>query len=202
MKQEMNSAFNTRTLLLNIVFFLGTFSMNYACANEEMWDKLAEGGKIVLMRHASVEKEDEKGHSLLRDSSCKKERNLSNKGKHEARIIGEKFRARNILISEVHHSPFCRTTDTAIIAFGSGTPADLLSLLAVLEPDDAADQTERLSRFIGSYTGEGNLVLITHEPNIRAISFELLKYSDFLVLQPEGGDEFEELGVVRWEDSD
>jgi len=27
------------------------------------------------------------------------------------------------------------------------------------------------------------------------------EYSDFLVLQPVGGDKFEEIGVVRWEAS-
>lgn len=49
-----------------------------------------------------------------------------------------------------------------------------------------------------AYTGAGNLVLITHEPNVNAVSFEMMGHSDFLVLQPLGGSEFEELGVVRF----
>ena len=197
----MNSVLDLRALLVSIVFSHGIFSTNYTYANDEMWKKLAEGGKVVLMRHAAVKIGPGKGDSLLRDPSCQKERNLSNEGKHEARIIGERFREHNILISKVCHSPFCRTTDTARIAFGDAAPADFLSLLEILGSDEAVNQTERLNRVIGSYIGEGNLILITHDPNIRAVSFELLEHSDFLVLQPEGGDEFEELGVVRWDDS-
>ena len=198
---KMNSVLHFRALIVNVVFSFGMFGVNCTYANEEMWDKLAKGGKVILMRHASVDTGPGKGDYLLRDPSCQKERNLSNQGKHEARIVGERFRKHNILISKVHYSPFCRTTDTAKLAFSGGTPADFLSLLEILGPDEAADQTERLNRIISSYVGEGNLILITHEPNIRAISFELLKHSDFLVLQPEGGEEFEELGVVRWDNS-
>ena len=51
---------------------------------------------------------------------------------------------------------------------------------------------------LGSYSDEGNLVLVTHEPNISAVSFELVKHLDFLVIEPKGGSEFEELGVVRF----
>jgi hypothetical protein len=62
-------------------------------------------------------------------------------------------------------------------------------------------QTKQLNQIIGSYAGKENLILITHAPNINAVSFELIKQSDFLVLQPLGADKFEELGVVRWEAS-
>ena len=55
-------------------------------------------------------------------------------------------------------------------------------------------------KLVGSYTGEGNLILITHQPNIRAVSFELLKHLDFLVVEPTGGTDFEELGVIRFSD--
>jgi len=76
--------------------------------------------------------------------------------------------------------------------------AGYLSLLEILGPDEAAAQTRELSQVIGGSTGAGNLVLITHESNINAVSFEMMKPSDFLVLQLNGGCEFEELGVVRW----
>ena len=171
--------------------------MNPAHANDEMWQKLAEGGKVVLMRHAAVRVGPGSGNSLLRDPTCEKERNLSAGGQRQAREIGRQFHERNIPVSEVRHSPFCRTADTARIAFAQGAPARYLSLLEILGPEEAAAQTRALSQVIGGYTGAGNLVLVSHEPNINAVSFETMKHADFLVLQPRGGSEFEELGVVR-----
>lgn len=155
----------------------------------------------MLMRHGAVKQGPGYGNSLVRDPSCKTERNLSSEGEHQARVIGERFRERNIPIHEVRHSPFCRTSDTARIAFGNGIPAEYLSLLEILGPKEAAAQTAQLNQTIGSYVGKGNLVLITHEPNINAISFETMGHADFLVLQPKGGDKFDELGVVSWNES-
>lgn len=166
-------------------------------ADDALWTKLAEGGKVVLMRHASVVAGRDGGNSLLHDPSCKKERNLSDEGRQEAKTIGERFRARNIPVDYVRYSPYCRTAETARIAFGTGSEADFLSLLEVLPPDAASAQTAKLNEIIGSYAGKGNLVLVTHEPNINAVSFEMMKPADFIVLQPKGSSNFEELGVVR-----
>ena len=169
-----------------------------ARANEELWAALNTGGKVVLMRHARVEHGPEAGSPLVRDPSCRRERNLSDEGRRDAQLIGRRFAEHGIAISDVFHSPFCRTTETAHLAFGKASPAQYLSLLEILEASEAARQTQSLSRVIGSYSGSGNLVLVTHEPNIGAVSFELMKHLDFLVVEPNGGSEFEELGVVRF----
>jgi len=193
----MTRLFNTRILLTAGLFIAGTAGAVPVFANEALWQQLAEGGKVVLMRHGALKTGRGNGNSLLRDPSCKKERNLSSEGETQARAVGNRFRARNIPIADVRHSPYCRTTDTARIAFGTASPADYLSLLEVLGPDEAAAQNQALSHVIGGHTGAGNLILVTHEPNISAVSFELMKPADFLVLQPQGGNAYEELGVIR-----
>lgn len=194
----MTSVFDVRALFAGGTFLAAMIGTHPAQANDAAWKSLAEGGKVVLMRHAAVNTGRGQGDSLLRDPSCKQERNLSSGGERAAAEVGKQFRERNIPVSEVRHSPFCRTADTARIAFGQGVPAAYLSLLEILGPDEAAAQTRALSAVIGGYTGAGNLVLITHEPNLNAVSFEMMKPSDFLVLRPLGGSEFEELGIVRW----
>ena len=155
---------------------------------------------VVLMLHGSVLPGKANGNPLLRDPSCKKERMLSNTGIHESQLAGDIFRERKIPISEVRFSPFCRTSDTAKIAFRMGTPAEYLSLIEILSPEEASTQIARLNKIIGSYTGKGNLVLITHKPNISAISFETIGTLQFLVMQPKGGSEYEELGAVSLND--
>ena len=188
-----------RVLLACVMYGAGMAGTPAAGANEAAWQKLAEGGKVVLMRHGAVRSGPGQGKSLLRDPTCKRERNLSGEGEAQARRIGEAFRARNIPVAAVHHSPFCRTADTARLAFAGGAPADYLSLRENLGAEAAAAQTRALSAVIGSYAGTGNLILVTHEPNINAVSFELMRHADFLVLQPLGGSDFEEVGVVRWD---
>lgn len=194
----MNTALVPRTSLAAVLLMAGFLAAPALHADEALWARLAEGGKVVLMRHASVVEGRNGGNPLLRDPTCKSERMLSDQGRREARTLGERFRARNIAIEAVRHSPYCRAADTARIAFGDGRETAYLSLLEVLSAEVQAAHTAELNRIIGAHAGRGTLVLITHEPNINAVSFEMIGHSDFLVLQPKGGGEFEELGVVRW----
>jgi phosphohistidine phosphatase SixA len=173
-------------------------STQAASADQTLWAALDQGGKVVLIRHAQVVSGPDAGNPLQRDPSCESERMLSTDGKQNAQLLGRQFSQRGIPIDEVLHSPYCRTTDTARLAFGEARAEQYLSLLEVLEAEAAQQQTQTLSQVIGSYAGEGNLVLVSHEPNIRAVSFELMKHLDILVIEPLGGTEFEELGVIRF----
>jgi phosphohistidine phosphatase SixA len=121
-------------------------------------------------------------------------------GRRQAREIGSRFAEHQVPVSQAFHSPFCRTAETARLAFGEVNPVRYLSLLEILKPDEAERQTLAFSQIIGSYSGSGNLVLVTHEPNISAVSFELLKHLDLLIIEPRGGSEFEEMGVIRFSD--
>jgi len=186
------------TLSAYCLFLLLISFANNSIANNALWDSLKAGGKVILMRHAPVEQGSVYGNPLLRDPSCKNERNISNEGRHKTRLLAKKFREYNIPVSKVLHSPFCRTTDTAKIAFGNTKAADYISLIEILDPQAQAKQTEILNQVISSYANKGNLILVTHQPNINAISFELLKHLDILVIKPTGDGEFEELGVIKF----
>ena len=187
---------HTLTILLS-AFLLALPTAN-AAANNELWSALQEGGKVVLMRHAPVERDSGKGDPLLRDPSCLNERNLSQQGRQDAERLGMQFKQRDIPITEALHSPYCRTTDTARLAFGDARPVEYLSLLEVLGHDEASKRTAMLEEVIAAHSGPGNLVLVTHEPNINAVSFETVRHLDAVVFEPGGGDGYEELGVIRF----
>lgn len=180
-----------------ILFFIFSFQSSVCFSDTEgkIWKKLKTGGLVVLMRHASVRKDN---NPLLRDPSCLKERNLSEKGKKEAFKIGEKFSAKGVSIEMVLTSPYCRTTETAKNAFGRSQPVEFLSVLEAFPQKQAEAYTEQLMKRIGSYSGSGNLVLVTHGPNINAVSFDPVEIGAFLVLQPKGGQEFEEIGKINF----
>lgn len=169
-------------------------SLCFSGAEENIWKQLKRGGLVVLMRHTTTVKEN---NPLLRDSSCLKERNLSEKGKEEAARIGEYFTAKGVLVNKVLTSPYCRTTETGNIAFNKVEPAEFLVVLEALPQKQAETNIEILQQKIASYSGSGNLVLITHGPNINAISFESVEMGAFLVLKPMGNHEFEEVGKIN-----
>lgn len=169
-------------------------SLSFADTEKQIWEKLKVGGLVVLMRHTTTLKEN---NPLLLDPSCAKERKLSDKGKKEAARIGESFTAKGVLISKVLSSPYCRTTNTGKIAFSKAEPAKFLSVLEALSQKQAEANTLTLQQKIGSYSGAGNLVLITHAPNINAVSFESVEMGAFIVLKPMGEDEFEEMGKIN-----
>lgn len=197
--QKNAAAFGSYLGIVLLTTYVVTHS---ASANDELWLALKEGGKVVLMRHAPVERTTDRGNPLLRDPSCKRERNLSNQGQSDAEEVGRRFKEHSIPVEQVMHSPFCRTAETAQRAFGAASVAEYLSLQEILSSDDAARQTEELDKIIGSYAGEGNLILVTHEPNINAISFETVKHLDFVVFEPTGEAKYEELGVIRFSESE
>ena len=184
-------------IFISILLFIFSFQSSVCFSDTEgkIWEKLKTGGLVVLMRHASVRKDN---NPLLRDPSCLKERNLSEKGKKEAFKIGEKFSAKGVSIEKVLTSPYCRTTETAKNAFGRSQPAEFLSVLEAFPQKQAEAYTEQLMKKIGSYSGSGNLVLVTHGPNINTVSFDPVEIGAFLVLQPMGGQEFEEIGKINF----
>ena len=164
-------------------------------SNDNLWDVLKEGGKVILMRHMPVDN----GDSLILDPNCKNERNLSAAGKEHAMQLANIFKKNNIPIGDVYTCPYCRTSDTAKLVFFKAAEVSYLKLLNVVSDSAATINTNILKKQIGSYKEKDNLVLVTHDPNIAAISFETVTRGSFLVLKPLGGDEFDELGVYNYD---
>ena len=52
---------------------------------------------------------------------CASQRNLTDKGRDEARAVAAHLKRLAIPIGKVHASPFCRTVETAMLAFGKAT---------------------------------------------------------------------------------
>lgn len=77
----------------------------------------ARRGGVLLIRHASTEPGlgDPPGFRL---GQCSTQRNLSDEGRTEARVMGEWFRRHGLQPQAVFSSQWCRCQDTARLAFG------------------------------------------------------------------------------------
>src|SRR5688572_16752586 len=81
-------------------------------------ERLREGGYVLYMRHASTDfSQDDARMTGYED--CASQRNLTEEGREEARRIGTHVKRLGIPIGEVLASPYCRTMETARLAFGT-----------------------------------------------------------------------------------
>ena len=72
---------------------------------------------MLYLRHTSTDfsKDDSKMSSF---DDCANQRPLVDKGRDEARAIAGRLKRLAIPIGKVYASPFCRTVETAMLAFG------------------------------------------------------------------------------------
>ena len=79
--------------------------------------KLREGGLVLYMRHTSTDF-SQNDAAMTSYEDCAHQRNLTDKGRAEAREIGAAFRELKVPVARVLASPRCRTMETAVLAFG------------------------------------------------------------------------------------
>lgn len=156
-------------------------------AEADLWQRLQAGGYVLLIRHAATIPGigDPPGFRL---AVCGTQRNLSEQGRRDARAIGAAFRNRGIPLGPVLSSRWCRCLDTARLAFGRVEEAPMLdSMFNDGEATKRAKLREVLGRVnaFGSEAGKTNLVLVTHDVNIRALVDELVAQGEIVVARPE-----------------
>ena len=169
-----------------------------ADADAALLDRLRRGGLVILIRHASTEPGlgDPKG---FRVGDCATQRNLSAQGRAEARRIGERLASERVPIDRVYTSPWCRCRDTASAAFGRAEDWEPLSSFFDF-PDREAEFTEALRKRIAGYGRKppaGNVVMVTHNVNIAALTRESVGTSELVVVEPRGCCDVRTLGRLR-----
>jgi hypothetical protein len=151
------------------------------------------------MRHASTDfgQNDSKMTSY---EDCANQRNLLDKGRQEAREIGAQIKRLRIPIGEVLASPFCRTMETARLAFGKaqamnearGGPA---------RPDDPA-RYDPLKILLAKRPAAGfNTVISSHGNPFHAVAGPpYLAEGEMAVVQPGAEAGFTVVSRIRLED--
>ena len=83
----------------------------------ELLQELRKGGYVLYFRHTATDfsKNDD---AMTSFDDCASQRNLTDKGRAQARAIGEAIRALAIPVGKVIASPYCRTVETGMLIFG------------------------------------------------------------------------------------
>lgn len=121
-------------------------------------DDLRRGGQVVVFRHAATDSSMDTTDDL---SDCSRQRNLSAVGRRQSRRIGRAFERLGIPVGRVLASPFCRTRDTARLAFGRLRASR--ALLSIEFRDGPDRRPPPLARLLATEPRRGvNAVLVSH----------------------------------------
>jgi phosphohistidine phosphatase SixA len=162
----------------------------------ELVDALREGGYVIYLRHAETDrsKEDDPAVEL---EDCATQRNLSDEGREQSRAIGEAFRALEIPIGAVYSSEYCRTRDTAELAFGSYEAEPVLTGFPEESDPTYGERVTRTRELLGEAPEEGeNTVLVTHVKNLEEVTGRTIEEGELAVFEPLGGTRFRYRGRI------
>lgn len=162
----------------------------------DAWAELSQPNTIVLFRHATAPGIGDPPGFKLND--CPTQRNLNDKGRAEARQLGAQFRSRKITVGAVVTSQWCRTRDTARLAFGDAVkdePAFNSSFLASADISDV--QTTQAKAVLARWQGPGVLVVFSHQVNITALTGVYPSSAEGVVVRPAEDGSLTVLGTLK-----
>lgn len=175
---------------------------NQASTEEALWAKLMEADEetyVVLLRHAIAPGTGDPASFELND--CSTQRNLSEAGRQQAREIGEAFRDRNVPVTKVLSSQWCRCLETAeLMDIAPVEPFPPLNSF-FRDRSTAETQTAQLKDYIaGNEASSGIVIMVTHQVNITALSDIFPQSGSAVVVQLNDG-QLEVLGQLLENDS-
>jgi broad specificity phosphatase PhoE len=158
---------------------------------------LQQGGLVLAIRHAATDwsKADQDPVVL---SDCRTQRNLSAQGRADARGIGHGARRLRLRIGAVLASPFCRTLETARLAFGRARVSRaLLNTVIAVHDQRWRRQIAAARRLFGTKPPAGQLtVLVTHGSVVTDTTGQTLEEGETLVFRPRGSSRFTLVGRI------
>ena len=144
-----------------IIIFITLSTSVKADLNKNLIDQLEKGGKLIFIRHAYAPGSGDPNNFNLND--CSSQRNLSDKGKIQAKNIGKFFRKNKIMVDKVLSSEWCRCKETADLAFEIFETENFLNSFYSLKFEkNKKQQMLDLKKYVKKYKGKKNLVLVTH----------------------------------------
>ena len=157
--------------------------------------ELRKGGYVIYFRHTSTDfsRDDTRSKS---DDDCANQRPLTDKGRDEARVIGQGMRELKIPIGPVLASPRCRTMETAMLIFGRAEKANEVRGGPVTT--DGAERYAALRILLSTPVKPGtNLVISSHgNPFYATAGAPYLAEGEAAIVKPLGKD-FEVVARVK-----
>lgn len=165
-----------------------------APASEAGWEALKRPGAVALIRHAYAPGGGDPDGFTLGD--CATQRNLDERGRAQARAIGEAFRANGIAVDRVLSSQWCRCSETAEL-LGLGPVQPFPALNSFFDDRSTKDeQTRSVRAFLAARAPEERTVLVTHQVNISALAGAGVSSGEIVVVEHDGAGRVSVLATI------
>ena len=168
-------------------------AMNAHAESQRLIDQMKAGGHILMIRHAMAPGSGDPENFQIGD--CSTQRNLDDRGRSQARVIGEWLRSNGIKKARMFSSQWCRCQETAKL-INLGPVVQLPALNSFYErPQDREPNLKSLRIFLSEQTSKGELlILVTHFVTISEISGEAVSSGEGVVLRIKENGAFEVAG--------
>jgi phosphohistidine phosphatase SixA len=163
----------------------------------EVLRELRRGGYVLYLRHTATDPmQNDAGMTSFTD--CGHQRNLVDKGRHDAQMIGGSIRALAIPVEKVLASPYCRTVETAELAFGRIEKLNEMRYSGPAQPGE--DRYVDMRKLLATRPHPGtNIVIVGHGSPMQAIAGLSLGEGEMVIIRPLG-DRFEVFARIRAQD--
>jgi phosphohistidine phosphatase SixA len=155
-----------------------------AADDSPAWAALVNGGHVALIRHGNAPPGygDPPGFKI---DDCATQRNLDEKGRAQARAVGEAFRRHGVRPDKILSSPWCRCLETGrLMALG---PVE--NTWTVATSDKSPDRLAALKQILADWRGPGTLVVVTHAFTVQGLVGIMPGQAETVVVRPKPGKE-------------
>jgi broad specificity phosphatase PhoE len=169
---------------------------------DDVLQMLRGGGYVIVVRHGATHLDQADTDPLNLDNVAK-QRQLNDKGRADAKAVGEVFKAAGVPIGRAYSSRFYRAVETARLIGGKEPQAtlDVSEGGQVVSPNENNRRTQAFRTIVGTAPEPGtNTLVVTHKPNILDAFgkdwFEI-KEGEASIFKPAGGGKYAPIARVQ-----
>jgi phosphohistidine phosphatase SixA len=163
---------------------------------------LRAGGFVLYMRHGNTDNSKPDAFPKIDLNDCSTQRPLSDEGRRVVVQVGKAIQAARIPIAEVIHSPLCRASESAHLAFGYlGDKVRVEKNLMYpgnLTTEEKKPIMAMTRQLVSTPVAPGiNRMLVAHAPNMADLMGYFVKIEGtVVVLRPLGEGRFEYVASI------
>jgi broad specificity phosphatase PhoE len=203
----MTIALRTATASLVTLLAIATAWAQSLAPVADIMRALRTGGHVIVVRHGATHA-DQADTDPLNPDNVAKQRHLNERGREQARGVGEALKAAHVPIGKSYSSRFQRAVETARL-IGGKEPQAILDVTEgglVVTPAENNRRAQALRALAATVPDPGtNTLIVTHKPNIMDAFgkdwFEV-REGEASIFRPDGSGKYTLVGRVRideWE---
>jgi len=187
-------------LMLALAALVGTSALAQE-APVDMIKVLKSGNHVIVVRHGATHA-DQADTDPLNPENVAKQRQLNDKGRADARALGELLKKAGVPIGKVYSSQFNRAVETARLIGGKDPQAtpDVSEGGQVVSPNENTRRSQALRALIATAPEAGtNTLIVTHRPNLMdALGKDWfdVREGETSVFKPDGSGKYALVGRV------